>query len=1076
MNRRLDPPIPRPTHPIRPTCPIRRAAAAALLIPLLAAPAPGQEGTRTRPFTDTAQVTAVELLVTVEDDAGRLPEDLVPADFEVLEDGEPVPVIGVEVWRRGTVVRQAAGTVTETRVTGEALWTWHSLIYFDQVLSSSRSIRRSAEALAAQAGRLTQLGTVEIVTANPMLEQVLAPTRSGPLVEQTLERLAREAVGRDELRRIRRQLVGDQQVLGVRSVGEAQISVLVAQEYDLLRRQHDVLMARVAGELHDGPRALVLINDGYDLRPQDFYFQFVGGHMEGSSGLSSRNVQSAGGVAALNAEANTQASAVDVEHLGKNLAASGWVTFNLALGALDAASTVGAEMTGRGRSGDIDLRAKVDYNAAGVDNVVVRPLDPGRQLAVATGGDVLTGVNALPRTLETLADKVRLTYQVTRVPDGELHRVEVRAKRPGLEVSAPRWSGSTAPEGTAAARARQLLAGGAERGDLEVAAAVALEPAGEPAAAAAAGEAAEPAPARPQRGKLQARVDLRPLRDAYGPAQVTPVRITVAASFAEGEPFVYHDLVDGQNLAGLDAWTYALPIRLPGEMERLSVVFEDLTTGAWGGAVAAVVEGELPAAVAAAGASDAAATAGIPETGIPADLLPDRKAIVLLPPEEPVVRGRVLIEPVIASPRVAQVDYLLDGRLVDTAQKPPFASRVDFGEMPSPRLIEVVALDAAGVELGRDGYTVNEGVGPFRVRIIEPRSGERVGAVDVEAEVKVPGGPAQLDRVEVLWNGQRVATLYEPPYRARVYVPPDAPVGYVAVQAHLVIGDVAEDLVFLNGTGPGERVDVKLVELFTVVEDPAERPVRGLGRAEFAVYEDGDEQDLADFREGAEMPLALGLVMDTSASMTPSLRAAQAAAIDFTLLALSREEDRAFVVAFDSRPELVQPLTAERDRLVEAIAGLRPGGVSALCDALVFSLVQMQRIPGRRALVVITDGVGREERVDFGTCQRFVQRSGVPLYAILLAGDDPTAARHGGIDVETLGRLTGSVGGRLFVADRLDRLGGVYRAVIEELRSQYLLTYYPLRAAAGPDEGWREVEVDVARPGLVARTLAGYYP
>lgn len=1069
MNRRLAPPPAHPTRLIRPIRLTCRAAAAALLIPLVAAPAPGQEGTRARPFTGTAQVTAVELLVTVEDGAGRLPEDLVPGDFEVLEDGEPVPVIGVEVWRRGTVVRQAAGTVTETQVTEESLWTWHSLIYFDQVLSSSRSIRRSAEGLAAQAGRLTQLGTVEIVTANPAVEQVLAPTRSGPLVEQTLERLAREAVGRDELRRIRRQLVHDQQVLGVRSVRESQISVLIAQEFDLLRRQHDVLMARVGGELHDGPRALLLVNDGYDLRPQDFYDQFVGGHMEGG-GLTSRGIQSAGGVAALNAEANTQASATDVEHLGKTLAASGWVTFNMALGALEAAATVGAEMTGRGRSGDIDLRAKVDFNAAGVDNVVVRPLDPGRQLAVATGGDVLTGVNALPRTLETLADKVRLTYQVTRVPDGELHRVEVRARRPGLKVSAPRWSGSTAPEGTAAARARQLLAGGADRGDLEVAAAVALEPAGEPAAPAAE-TSAEAAPARPQRGKLQARIDLRPLRDSYGPAQVTPVRITVAASFAEGEPFVYHDLVDSQNLAGLDAWTYALPIRLPGEMERLSVVFEDLTTGAWGGAVAAVVEGELPAAVAAAGASDAAGSAAIPE-----DLLPDRKAIVLLPIEEPVVRGRVLIEPVVAGPRVAQVDYRLDGRLVETAQKPPFAARVDFGEMPAPRLIEVVALDAAGVELGRDGYTVNEGVGPFRVRIIEPRSGERVGAVDVEAEVKVPGGPTQLERVEVLWNGERVATLYEPPYRARVYVPPDAPVGYIAVQAHHVIGDVAEDLVFLNGTGSAERVDVKLIELFTVVEDPAERPVRGLGRADFAVFEDGDEQDLADFREGAEMPLALGLVMDTSASMTPSLRAAQAAAIDFTLLALSREEDRAFVVAFDARPELVQPLTAERDALVDAIAGLRPGGVSALCDALVFSLVQMQRIPGRRALVVITDGVGREERVDFGTCQRFVQRSGIPVYAILLAGDDPTAARHGGIDAETLGRLTGSVGGRLFVADRLDRLGGVYRAVIEELRSQYLLTYYPRRAAAGPDEGWREVEVDVARPGLVARTLAGYYP
>jgi VWFA-related protein len=216
--------------------------------------------------------------------------------------------------------------------------------------------------------------------------------------------------------------------------------------------------------------------------------------------------------------------------------------------------------------------------------------------------------------------------------------------------------------------------------------------------------------------------------------------------------------------------------------------------------------------------------------------------------------------------------------------------------------------------------------------------------------------------------------------------------------------------------------------------------------------------------------------MDTSASMTPSMRSAQAAAIDFLLLALRGDQDRAFVVGFDARPHLVQSLTAARDELVDAIAGLRPGGTSALCDAVVFSVVQMQRIPGRRALVVLTDGVGREERVDFGTCQRFVQRSGVPIYAILLAGDDPTAERQGGVDEQKLGRLTSSVGGRLFVAERADRLGSVYRSVIDDLRSQYLLTYYPQRAVAGPDEGWREVEVDVARPGLVARTVAGYYP
>lgn len=1038
---------------------VRRATAVAAVLFWSGAPAGAQTGTREEPFTGIARVTAVEIVVAVEDASGPLPDDLGPDDFAVFEDGEPVPVVGVEVWRRGTVVRRsAAGGPPRVEVSDQPPWSWHTVVYFDQVLSSSRSVRRVAEALAAQAGRLTRLGTVEIVTANPTAQRVLAPTRSGALVEQSLARLARQATGRDELRRIRRQLVHDQQVLGARSVREGQIAALVAEESGLLRRQHDVLMAAIAGQLHDGPRALLLVNDGYDLRPIDFYSQFLGSHLE-SDGSFAQSAGTSRTLPTLQADGGRAAVAGDVEQLARTLAAGGWVTVNLTFGALDAGSATGAEMTGRGRSGDIALRGFVEFNAEGVDDVVARPLDPGRLLAQATGGDVLTGAGALPETLERLEDRVRLTYQVERPADGRLREIEVRARRPGLEVWAPRWAGSTAPEAVAAARARRLLEGGADRGELPVTAAAALEP--EPAAA---GERDAP-----RRGRLQARVDLRPLGAALAAAGATPVRVTVAASFAAGEPFVRHDVIDGQELAGLDAWTYGLPLTLPRGIERLSVVFEELTTGAWGGARAAIVEGALPAEVQAAGASDADPAAGV----VPRDLLPGRKAILLVPPRDPVVRGRVPLEPVVAEPGIARVEYRLDGRPVASADRPPFAARVDFGDLPAPRLLEAVAFDAAGEEVGRDGLTVNEGVGPFRVRIIEPRSGERVGAVDVEAEVEAPAGE-EIERVEVTWNGRRVATLFEPPFRTRVYVPPEAPAGWVSVQAHAG-GEVAEDVVFLNGTAPGERLEVELVELFTVVADADERPVRGLGRDDFRVFEDGAAQDLADFRDGAEVPLALGLVIDTSASMTPALSAAQTAAIDFLLLSLRGEEDRALVVGFDARPRLVQPLTSSRGELVDAIAALRPGGTSALCDALVFSLVQMQGVPGRRALVVLTDGVGREERVDYGTCLRFVQRSGVPVYAILLAGDDPTAARRGGVDAGRLEPLVGAVGGRLFVAADAAGLGDVYRTVGEELRSQYLLAYYPRRSAAGDAEGWCEVEVDVDRPGLVARTLAGYY-
>lgn len=1064
-----------------------------LIAALAAAPAAGEQPKKT--FSETTRVTAVDLILDVRGAGGETPLDLAPSDFEVLEEGRPVTVIGVEPLAGATVAGGAGTPPVRGEPAGSAGRPWRTVIYVDQMLSSSRSIRQSCEALAAQAGALTDLGPVEVVIANPSPRAVLRPTRSAPLLEQTLTRLAREAPGRDALRRIRRQYVdalllkGEVDGTGVPTVAgrgragpagadagdlgsigqdgptilrdgarfrrEQLARVSLEEEMGLLQEQHDALMAWFAGYLEPGPKALLLVSDGYDLDPRNFYLTGAIGGSRFTSLLGSLLQDREVGRGS--------------ETLAETLAASGWVVVSLAVGGLESGQTMSADMSGKGRVGDL-IVSRGDTVSELPSALVLQPLGPLNRLADATGGETLTGVHALPRALERLGERVLLTYQVSRPPDGTLRRVEVHALRPGLEVTAPRWSGTTPPEGVSAARARRLLAGGADRGELPVVAAVALEP----------GAAPEGAKADPptRRGKLQARVDLRPLAASLEADATTPVRVTIAASFADGAPFVRHDRIEGQSLAGLDAWTYGLPIALPPNLERLSVVVEELTTGAWGGALAAVVEGEPPPAVSAAGASDADPAASPAGAGaIPRDLLPGRKAILLVPPPAAVVRGRTLLEPVVADPAIARVEYRLDGEPVATASKPPFSARVDFGALPAPRRVEAVAFAAGGREIGRDALSVNEGVGAFKVRIIEPRAGDRVGAVDVEAEVQVPPGSAALERVEVLWNGERTATLFEPPFRARVYVPPEAPVGWVAVAAHRADGSVAEDVVFLNGTGPGEEVDVRLVELFTVVEDRMSRPVRGLGEDDFRIFEDGRAQALSDFRDGAEMPLSLALVFDTSASMTPVMRSAQTAAIDFLLLAL-RPRDRAQVVAFDARPRLVQAPTGDRSELVEAIAGLQPRGTSALCDALVFTLVQMQRIPGRRALVVLTDGVGRDERVDFSTCLRFVQRSGVPIYAILLAGDDPTAAGSGGVDADKLGRLVAAVGGRLFVTGGAAGLGAVYRTVIEELRSQYLLTYYPEGVALGAaaEGGWREIEVDVDRPGLVARTLAGYYP
>jgi len=121
--------------------------------------------------------------------------------------------------------------------------------------------------------------------------------------------------------------------------------------------------------------------------------------------------------------------------------------------------------------------------------------------------------------------------------------------------------------------------------------------------------------------------------------------------------------------------------------------------------------------------------------------------------------------------------------------------------------------------------------------------------------------------------------------------------------------------------------------------------------------------------------------------------------------------------------------------------------------------------------VVLSDGVGREERVGFATCERLVRRVGIPIYVLVL--DREGEVSRSAADAAKVDKLSAAAGGRVFYLRELDRLGEVYRSIREELRSQYLLTYYP--ADPPDDDEFRRVQVQVLQPGLTARTAGGYY-
>jgi Ca-activated chloride channel family protein len=308
-----------------------------------------------------------------------------------------------------------------------------------------------------------------------------------------------------------------------------------------------------------------------------------------------------------------------------------------------------------------------------------------------------------------------------------------------------------------------------------------------------------------------------------------------------------------------------------------------------------------------------------------------------------------------------------------------------------------------------------------------------------------------------------------------VIVPEDKPVGYVRVVALLDDGSLTEDVLFMNGPEAGERLDVSLVELYVVVTDEDGRPVRGLGREAFRVKENGQPQSIATFSDAADLPLTLGMTIDSSASMFVKMPRIQRAATRF-LRSTFGEHDRAFVVDFDTTPRLVRGTTGDLDRLQNSIYNLEADGRTALWEAVVYSLVQLQGVRGRKALVVFSDGADEDDQFPFRTAMRIAKEMGVPIYLILMRKAPEQGPALGLLSRSFQSRserLTKATGGRVFYAKEYDDLGDVYAEIERELRSQYLLGYYPDNTST--ESGWRDVEVDVEGRGLTPRTSSGYW-
>lgn len=444
-------------------------------------------------------------------------------------------------------------------------------------------------------------------------------------------------------------------------------------------------------------------------------------------------------------------------------------------------------------------------------------------------------------------------------------------------------------------------------------------------------------------------------------------------------------------------------------------------------------------------------------------------SLLLVPPVREVVFGLWRAEALVTGERISEVRFLVDGTVQFRRRSPPWTAELRLETFPVEQTVRVEGYDEAGELLGADEVVVNQPRGELRVSIKEPARGRFVqGEVSAEAEIVIPE-EKRIVKVEFLVNDVLQFTREKPPWKGQITVPETggADLSYLTVTAELNDGLRAEDVRFLNAPDFVEEVDVDLVELYTTVVDRGGRLIRGLKANDFTVREDGRSQDIVKFELVENLPLSLGIAIDTSGSMYSSLGVAQRTAVEF-LESMITPRDRAFAVAFADRPEMLMTRTSDVGAINDRLDDLVADGNTSLHDAIVTSLYYYRGVSGRRMLVLLSDGEDTSSSLRFPEALEYARRSGVAIYTIgLNIGRTDVSVRG------KLNKLAEETGGRSFFIRAAEELRGVYAEIEKELRSQYLVAY---ESDQGGDRGsYREVEVDV-KGGYKARTIKGYYP
>jgi Ca-activated chloride channel family protein len=271
------------------------------------------------------------------------------------------------------------------------------------------------------------------------------------------------------------------------------------------------------------------------------------------------------------------------------------------------------------------------------------------------------------------------------------------------------------------------------------------------------------------------------------------------------------------------------------------------------------------------------------------------------------------------------------------------------------------------------------------------------------------------------------------------------------------------------------KSDVRLVNVFVTVTDAHGAPVANLQQENFLLKEDGKEQKIAIFSRESALPLSIVLAVDTSLSTRKDLPLELTSARKF-VHAIVRPQDGLALYKFSEEVSQMVPFTSDLKKIDAGIDRVRNGSATALYDAIYLGSQALSRRQGRKVMVVITDGGDTMSQMNYKQALRAAQESEAIIYSIIIVPIEADAGRDTGGE-HALIQISSDTGGKYYYATSLSQLDDAFRQISDELRTQYLLAYYPSQRYSNSE--FRQLRVDLANPPAggpyQSHYRAGYY-